>query len=67
MLAALPSVRRPLVVLAINTGLRWSEQAALRWQDVDPLTRFLTVRLGKNGQPRRVPLNSGARSALQAL
>jgi site-specific recombinase XerD len=66
-LAALPSVRRPLVVLAINTGLRWSEQAALRWQDVDPLTGFLTVRLGKNGQSRRVPLNSAATSALQAL
>ena len=66
LLAALPSVRRPLVVLAINTGLRWSEQAALRWEDVDLLTGFLTVRLGKNGQSRRVPLNSAARSALRA-
>ena len=31
LLAALPIERRPLVVLAINTGLRWSEQARLRW------------------------------------
>jgi integrase len=62
--AALPIERRPLVTLAVNTGLRWSEQARLRWLDVDLLTGFLTVRLGKNGQARRVPLNSAARSAL---
>jgi integrase len=36
LLAALPPARRPLVVLAINTGLRWSEQAAVQWTDVDP-------------------------------
>jgi site-specific recombinase XerD len=31
------------------------------------LTGFLTVRLGKNGQARRVPLNSSARAALVEL
>jgi len=66
-LAALPPERRPLVTLAINTGLRWSEQSRLRWIDVDLLTGFLTVRLGKNGQARRVPLNSAARGALVNL
>src|SRR5262249_18791552 len=66
-LASLPVERRPLVVLAVNTGLRWSEQAALVWQDVDLLTGILTVRLGKNGQARRVPLNSAARGALMDL
>ena len=34
---------------------------------MDPLTGFLTVRLGKNGQIRRVPLNSAARNALLDL
>ena len=64
---ALPAERRPLVTLAVNTGLRWSEQARLHWFDVDVLTGFLTVRLGKNGQARRVPLNSAARGALLDL
>jgi integrase len=41
--AALPIERLPLVALAVNTGLRWSEQARLRWLDVDLLTGFLTV------------------------
>jgi len=66
-LAALPTERRPLVTLAVNTGLRWSEQARLHWLDVDLLTGVLTVRLGKNGQARRVPLNSAARSAILDL
>jgi integrase len=67
LLAALPAARRPIALLAINTGLRWSEQAGLRWQEVDMLIGFLTVRLGKNGQARRVPLNSAARLALLDL
>jgi site-specific recombinase XerD len=67
LLAALPAERRPLVVLSINTGLRWSEQASLRWEDVDLLMGFLTVCLGKNGQARRVPLNSAARGGLMDL
>ena len=48
-LSALPTGRCPLVILAINTGLRWSEQSRLHWLDADLLTGFLTVRLGKNG------------------
>lgn len=51
----------------VNTGLRWSEQARLHWLDVDLLTGFLTVRFGKNGQARWVPLNSAARGALVDL
>jgi integrase len=64
LLGALPIERHALVILAINTGLRWSEEAALRWRDIDVLSDFLTVRLGKNGQARRVPLNRAARAAL---
>jgi integrase len=66
-LTALPVERRPLVTLAVNTGLRWSEQARLHWLDVDLLTGFLTVRFGKNGQARWVPLNRAARGALVDL
>jgi site-specific recombinase XerD len=64
LLGALATERHALVILAINTGLRWSEEAVLRWRDVDVLSGFLTVRLAKNGQARRVPLNRAARAAL---
>src|SRR5262245_8622677 len=32
--AALPVELHPLFIVSINTGLRWSEQAALEWRDV---------------------------------
>jgi site-specific recombinase XerD len=63
-LTALPAERHALVVLAINTGLRWSEQARLIWRDVDLLGGVITVCLGKNGQGRRLPVNRPALSAL---
>jgi site-specific recombinase XerD len=62
--AALPVSLRPLFTVSINTGLRWSEQAALEWRDVDMLTGIITVRLSKNGATRRLPMNSVARAAL---
>jgi integrase len=63
-LEALPSERHAMVTLAIKTGLRWSEQAALVWRDADLLTGFLAVRRGKNGHGRALPLNRAARAAL---
>jgi integrase len=54
----------PLFTVAVHTGLRWSEQAALRWRDVDMLNGTLTVGRPKNGDGRVVPLNEVARSVL---
>jgi site-specific recombinase XerD len=62
--AALPTDLHPVFTVSINTGLRWSEQAALEWRDVDMLTGIITVRLSKNGSTRRVPMNSVVRTAL---
>ena len=64
---ALPAELQPLFALSVHTGLRWSEQAALRWRDVDVLTRVITVGRSKNGHSRRVPMNSVVRSVLYDL
>ncbi|MGH8198919.1 MAG: tyrosine-type recombinase/integrase [Steroidobacteraceae bacterium] len=58
----------PVVVVAMNTGLRRSELFHLRWEDIDLDARWLTVHGGtaKNGQTRRIPLNTEAHSTLQA-
>jgi site-specific recombinase XerD len=61
---ALPKGLRPLFTVAVHTGLRWSEQAALRWKNVDMLNGTLTVARSKNGDGRVVPLNEVARSVL---
>jgi integrase len=50
---------RPMVTLALNTGMRRTEIFDLRWQDVDMERKFLTVR-GENAkscQTRHIPLN----------
>jgi site-specific recombinase XerD len=64
---ALPADLRPLFTVSIHTGLRWGEQVALRWKDVDMLSGLLTVARSKHGYTRRVPANSLVRAALVDL
>ena len=52
--------------LALNTGLRLSEQYGLSWECVDLERRALTIPVSKNGQSRYVPLNDAALQALEA-
>jgi integrase len=61
---------RPLVLVALNTGLRRGELFSLKWSDLD-LDRaghaMLTVRAAaaKSGDSRRVPLNTEAAGVLR--
>jgi integrase len=61
---ALPAELRPLFAMSLHTGLRWSEQIALRWRDVDFLSGVVTVGRSKNGTARQVPMNSVVTSVL---
>jgi integrase len=53
--------------LALNTGLRMSEQYRLRWEDVSVVRRTLTIPRSKNGSARHVPLNKASLAALDSL
>lgn len=53
--------------LALNTGIRLSEQYGLSWRDVSIARRTLTIQRSKNGATRHVPLNQAALRALEAL
>jgi site-specific recombinase XerD len=53
--------------LALNTGLRLSEQYGLTWADVSLARRVLTIQRSKNGTVRHVPLNQAALRALDNL
>lgn len=59
---------KPLITLALHTGLRRGELFGLTWADVDLIVGRLTVRgrLTKTRQTRHVPLNRIAVSTLQA-
>jgi integrase len=67
LLAALPLCYRPLVIVALHTGMRRGELANLRWQDVDFHTRTLVVRESKSGEGRRMPMNRVVAATLRTL
>jgi integrase len=59
---------RPLVLVALNTGLRRGELLGLTWDSVNLSAKLLTVAAAtaKSGHTRRVPLNTEALSTLTA-
>jgi len=59
--------RMPEFELALNTGLRLSEQYGLLWGNVSLPRRTLTIPRSKNGTMRHVPLNQAAVKALENL
>jgi site-specific recombinase XerD len=56
----------PELELALNTGLRLSEQYGLTWDCVSFERKSLTIPLSKNGKTRHVPLNETSIAALRA-
>jgi len=48
---------RPIVVMALNTGMRKSEILNLKWKDVDLKNRKITVINTKNNESRVIPIN----------
>jgi integrase len=71
LLAAVPADRKAVYLLAVHTGLRRSELAALKWGDVslDAVTPFVQVRASttKNGKPAAVRLLPEVVEALNGL
>jgi integrase len=59
---------KPMVLVALNTGLRRGELLGLKWADVNLPAELLTVTAAsaKSGQSRRVPLNPEALPILVA-
>jgi len=55
-----------LVLLGAHAGLRVSESLALEWADVNFSSETLTVRRGKGGKTRTVPLGGTLMRALEA-
>jgi integrase len=58
---------RPIVVTALNTGMRRSEILNLRWSDVDLKNRKITVINAKNNESRVIPTNQTLHQEFLAL
>ena len=58
---------RPIVVTALNTGMRRSEILSLKWPQVDLKNRKITVINAKNNESRVIPINQTLYQELLAL
>ncbi len=67
LMEACPEWLRPVMVLAVTTGMRRSEILGLRWLDVDIAHNRIMLPQTKNGEGRIVYLNHGAVSTLRAF
>jgi integrase len=67
LMKALPDWLRPMVTVALNTGMCLGELRALRWEDVDEKTSSIRVKRDKTGDGRWVVMNSAVQEALQVI
>jgi len=58
---------RPLIELAVETGMRRGELLGLRWEHIDLERRVAHLPLTKNGTSRDVPLSTRAVETLRGL
>lgn len=58
---------RPLITVAVNTGMRFGELTKLVWADVDLERRIFTLRRTKDGTTARMPFNDVVLLALTTL
>jgi len=64
--AAAPSIR-PILIIALNTGMRKNEILSLKWENVDFLRGYILIEKSKSGKPRKVPMNGAVSSALMGI
>jgi integrase len=58
---------KPVVILAIHTGMRRGELLSLRWNDIDFARSLIYVTNTKTGHDREIPMNAKVREALSDL
>ena len=58
---------KPIVIMALNTGMRRGEILNLKWDNVDMRHGFILLDRTKNGERREIPINETLRGTLLHL
>jgi integrase len=58
---------QPVLIVALNTGMRRNEILSLKWKDLDFVRDFLSIGDSKSGKGRKVPMNGAVREALKTI
>ncbi len=67
LLAECPGYLKPILIAALNTGMRRGEILNLEWAQVDLAKRTILVKNTKSGKDRLLPINETLYSALSRL
>jgi len=67
LLESSPSHLKPVLITALNTGMRYGELLNLTWNDVDLDSGYIHVRQSKSGRSRKIPMNETVRETLLEL
>jgi integrase len=58
---------KPLIITALNTGMRRGEILSLKWENVDLRHGFILLEITKNGERREIPINATLRNVLEGV
>jgi integrase len=58
---------KPIVIMAMNTGMRKGEILNLKWDNVDLKHDFILLDMTKNGERREIPINSTLKETLSRM
>jgi len=58
---------KPVLIVALNTGMRKGEILSLKWHDLDFKNNIIYIRQSKSGEKREVPMNPLVRRTLIAV
>ena len=58
---------QPIIIAALNTGMRKGEILNLKWENIDLRNGFILLEITKNGDRRELPVNNTLRACLQSL
>jgi integrase len=58
---------KPIVITALNTGMRRGEILSLKWDNVDLKHGFILLDRTKNGERREIPINETVRNTFEGL
>jgi integrase len=67
LIAACPRYLKPIVIMAVYTGLRKSDIFNLKWRDIDLKKGLIRLEEAKTGKTRNIVLNSDMITLLQSL
>jgi len=58
---------KPIVITALNTGMRKEEILNLKWDNVDLKNGFILLDITKNGERREIPINATLHGILSGI